>query len=353
MKANEIGLTFINLTENVEKQLISAQDDVEDIKAKFTKHEKKKNDLGQKVLSRQKRGPVLLAFGALTAVTDGAGLACSLGCIFGSGGVTDQNRKEFKFALFQLEENNKRWNEIKGKMNNEMFIIADEVKNVNSCKRKIIETKKNYSEVPDKAVTLILYNSRLMMACNQVLYSRDQMLHVQTNLTGSLSVLLIEIKSHRTTVFSYKYTILNSVITMFNKLIPMVLLPKTALEEILEAVVIWQTKAIERLLLAIATSLLLAYYDTKIFRHLDVQEDGKFFTLAIPFVTKPTVLNLLRAIPFPMPNEGTNLKNFIAITESTPKTAPLLHDEIDRCAGSSSFLFAIIASRRKLLMTHA
>ena len=59
---------------------------------------RKKNDLGQKILSRKKRGPVLLAFGALTAVTDGAGIACSLGCIFGSGGVTDQNRKKINFA---------------------------------------------------------------------------------------------------------------------------------------------------------------------------------------------------------------------------------------------------------------
>ena len=39
----------------------------------------------------------------------------------------------------------------------------------------------------------------------------------------------------------------------------MTLLSKTAFEEILEAVVIWQTKAIERLLLTIPTNLLLGY----------------------------------------------------------------------------------------------
>ena len=56
---------------------------------KFTKHFEK-NDLGQKTLSRQKRGPAMLAFGALTAVTAGAGIACSLGSIFGSCGGTNQ-----------------------------------------------------------------------------------------------------------------------------------------------------------------------------------------------------------------------------------------------------------------------
>ena len=85
-----------------------------------------------------------------------------------------------------------------------------------------------------------------------------------------------------------------------------------------------------------------------------------FFTLAIPFVTGPTVLNLHRVIPFPLPNEGTDgyalqyaiELGYFAIAESTSKTALLLHDEIDRCIGPGSFLFAIMASRLKLLMTH-
>ena len=151
-------------------------------------------------------------------------------------------------------------------MNDKMFIIADQLKDVNNCQRKLIETQKNHSEVLNKAVSLIRNNSRELMACNQLFYARYQMLQVQTNLIGSLSALLNEIKSYRTAVFSYKLTILNSVMTMVNKLIPMALLPRTALEEILEAVVIWQTKTNERLSLAIPTNQLLTYYETKILK---------------------------------------------------------------------------------------
>ena len=79
MKTNESGLTFTNLIDHVEKQLIAAQNDVEDIKEQIYKTLKEKNDLGQKTLSGQKRGPAMLAFGALTGVTAGAGIACSLG----------------------------------------------------------------------------------------------------------------------------------------------------------------------------------------------------------------------------------------------------------------------------------
>ena len=93
MKTNESDLTFTNLIEHVEKQLIAAQNDFEDIKDQIYKTLNEKNELGQKTLSRQKRGPAMLAFGGLTAVFAGAGIACSLGSIFGSCGGTDQKRR--------------------------------------------------------------------------------------------------------------------------------------------------------------------------------------------------------------------------------------------------------------------
>ena len=74
-----------------------------------------------------------------------------------------------------------------------------------------------------------------------------------------------------------------------------------------------------------------------------------FFTLAIPFVTGATALNLYRAIPVPMPNEGTDGyasqyamdSDFIAIAESTHKIDLLSQDEIDRCVGTISFSVCI------------
>ena len=63
-------------------------------------------------------------------------------------------------------------------------------------------------------------------------------------------------------------------------------------------------------------------------------EDGMFFTLAIPFVTEATALNLYRAIPVPLPNEGTDgysaqyaiESDLIATAESTHKIALLSQD---------------------------
>ena len=49
--------------------------------------------------------------------------------------------KDIDYALTEVEENNKRWIEVKGKMNDKMFIIAEQLKDVKNCQRKIIETQ--------------------------------------------------------------------------------------------------------------------------------------------------------------------------------------------------------------------
>ena len=55
---------------------------------------------------------------------------------------------------------------------------------------------------------------------------------------------------YRVAIYSYKLTILNSVMIMVNKLIPMALLPRSDLEEILRDVNQWQSDTNERLSLA-------------------------------------------------------------------------------------------------------
>ena len=199
-----------------------------------------------------------------------------------------------------------------------------------------------------KAVDIIQNNSRALMACSQLFYARDQMLQVQASLLGSFSALLNELKMYRVAIYSYKVTILNSVMIMVNKLIPMALLPRSDLEEILRDINHWQSDTNERLSLALPITQILTCYETKILRNVDIFDDGMYFTLVIPFVTAATVLNLYKAIPIPMPNDGTdgrasqyaNESDFIAVS-SPQKIASLSQDEINRCVGSRSFSVCI------------
>ena len=85
-------------------------------------------------------------------------------------------------------------------------------------------------------------------------------------------------------------------------------------------------------------------------RNVDIVDNGMYFTLAIPFVTAATVLNLYQAVLIPMPYDGTDghasqyaiESDFIAVS-STQKIALLSKDEINRCVGSSSFSVCVNA----------
>ena len=151
---------------------------------------------------------------------------------------------------------------------------------------------------------------------------------------------------YRVAIYSYKLTILNSVKIMVNKLIPMALLAISDFEEILRLTFTDYTS--ERLSLTIPITQILTYFETKKLRNVDISDNGMSFTLAISFVTAATVLNLHKAIPIPMPIDGTDghasqyaiESDFIAVS-FTQKIALLSQDDIKRGVGSSSFSVCI------------
>ena len=162
------------------------------------------------------------------------------------------------------------------------------------------------------------------------------MLQVQASILGSFSVLLNEIKLYPVAIYSYKLTILNSVMIMVNKWILMALLPRSDLEEILRDVNHSQSDTNERLSLAIPITQILAYYETKIMGSVDIVDDAMYFTLAISFVTAPTVFILYKAVPIAMPNNGTDghasqyfIESDFRAVSSTQRIAFRSQDEIN------------------------
>ena len=64
---------------------------------------------------RSKRGAGLIAFGALTALAAGAGIACTLWSMFGSCGGSSHSQEGIGYALQELEENKYGWTEVNSK----------------------------------------------------------------------------------------------------------------------------------------------------------------------------------------------------------------------------------------------
>ena len=340
MNTNESSLNFDYLSGFVDKQLQLARQDLQDLRTDISET-LMRNDSHE----RNRRGVPLIAFGALTAFTAGAGIECSIGSIFGACCGSTKNRDDIDFALQKLEENENLWIEVQSKLNDKFYIVASQLKDVKQTQKQIIQTQKQQASTLNKAIDVINSNSRKLMACTQYFYARDKKLKLQTNLASSLLALNKEIKSYRIATYSYKLTILNSIMTMVNKFIPMALVPKQISDKILQSLATQQTKEDDRLTLAIPPSQILTYYETKLLTNVVVEDYGMIFCLAVPFASGPTALNLYRAITIPMPTNDTDgyasqyetEADYIAIAESTRRIALLSQPEIDSCIGSSSF----------------
>ena len=298
---------------------------------------------------RNKRGLPIVAFGALTAATAGAGITCSLGSIFGMCGKSSSNREDIDFALNQLELNKQEWIEVTTKVNNKFFIVGSKMKEVRKIQYQINETQRNHTTILSDAIKLINEKTRKLMARPQYFYARDQMLQLKTILVSSLLAINNEIKAYRVATYSYKLNLLNSVMAMVNKVIPMSLLPRSVLLEILQKVALHQVQEADCLTFAIPTQNILTYYETKIPTNVIVDPAGLLFKLAIPFAPGSTALNLYRATAIPIPNGGSDgyasqydlESEYIPIAETNNRTALLSQPEIDNCVGSSSFSVCI------------
>ena len=280
MNTKKSSLNFDYLTGFVDKQLQLARQDLQDLRTDISET-LMRNDSHE----RNRRGVPLIAFEALTAVTAGAGIACSIGRIFGACGGSTKNRDDIDFALQKLEENENLWIQVQSKLNDKFYIVASQFKDLKQTQKQIIQTQKQQASTLNKAIDVINSNSRKLMACIQYFYARDQKLKLLTNLSSSLLAINNEIKSYRIATYSYKLTTLNSIMTMVNKFIPMALVPKQILDKILQSLATQQTKEDDRLTLAIPPSQILTYYETKLLTNVVVEDYGMIFRLTYPFAS--------------------------------------------------------------------
>ena len=108
------------------------------------------------------------------------------------------------------------------------------MKDIQKTQSLLTETQENHSIILNNAIKLLKEKTRRLMACNQYFYAQDRLLPVQTNLAALLLAINNEIKAYRVAVYAYKLNLLNSVMSMVNKVIKMSLQPRSMLLDILQ-----------------------------------------------------------------------------------------------------------------------
>ena len=121
-----------------------------------------------------------------------------------------------------------------------------------------------------------------------------------------------------------------------NQLLPMSLVPREQLHEILTIVHLQQNGQQDRLSLAVPIQEILSYYETNLVTQVEATDAGLILTLAIPMASKSTVMNVLHGIPIPMPDGDTDKAlvwrleaKYMAVSDDGEELAFIDEDELD------------------------
>ena len=153
------------------------------------------------------------------------------------------------------------------------------------------------------------------------------------------------VKSYRSALFVFRMNILNSIPVLLKGHLPMSLIPMESLIAIVCSVSLRQSKAEDRLTLAIPTSVLLSYYDSRLPADAITVSEGLLLTLNIPLAWQQTVFSLFEAklIPMPFPDDPQTALTwnieapYLALSENKLEWSDLSEEQFEHCLGSSKY----------------
>ena len=159
-----------------------------------------------------------------------------------------------------------------------------------------------------------------------------------------LLTLYTDIKSYRAALYSFRINVINAILTLLDKRLPISLVLRKSLIKVLDAVHDSQKNVPDRLTLAIPMTDILSYYDAKLVQVISTVEDGLLLTLAIPLDSSQTVFEVYRANVIPMPQKDSvdDLQwviegEYLAISEGQMETTVLTRSQYDNCLRSPRY----------------
>ena len=140
-----------------------------------------------------------------------------------------------------------------------------------------------------------------MRNCDQLLYTQQQVNFNFDTTSSLLSLSYSTVESHGAALFAFQMNIMNANPSLLSKYVPMSLLPKESLEQILKVFDDSQEKSDNRITLAIPKKKLLAYYESRLLLDVLTLDDNLLMTMAIPFASRQTAFTLYKAVVVPLP----------------------------------------------------
>ena len=188
-------------------------------------------------------------------------------------------------------------------------------------------------------------NFHILRDCDQLLFANQQLNFNFDTVSSLLSMIHASVKSYRSALLAFRMNILYSIPVLLKGHFPMSLIPIESLLVIMDSVSLRQSKAEDRLTLAIPASDLLSYYDSRLLADAITISEGLLLTLNIPPASQQTLFTLFGAklLPKPFPDDHQTALTwnieapYSALSENKLESSVLSEEQFEHCLGSSKY----------------
>ena len=224
------------------------------------------------------------------------------------------------------------------------FLVENEMASLNPIQSEMAATQDKNWVIIREQLAIYEQNFHILRGCDQLLFANQQLNSNFDTVSSLPSMIHASVKSYRYALFAFRMNILIAIPVLLRGHLPMSLIPMVSLLAFVDSVSLRQSKAEDRLTLAIPASDLLSH-DSRLLADAITVSEGLLLTLDIPFASQQTVLTLFEAKPVPMPFLDDsqmaltwNIEApYLALSENKLESSVLSEDQFEHCLGSSKY----------------
>ena len=132
-----------------------------------------------------------------------------------------------------------------------MCSLHNDISQLKASQRQIIHNQQQIWSATRQLANKLQSTMRVMAICTEFLYRRTQLNLLRNTLTSRLQQLLSSLQSYRIALWTYRLAILDAIPSLADGLLPMSLVPRTVLLQILDDVNAHQARQSQHLSLAL------------------------------------------------------------------------------------------------------
>ena len=275
------------LLHQVENEVTLAEKELEALRI-YTSSFLNTEDATAQARNRKPRAAPLAIMALASVGLLGSGIAlgsgsCGLRGIFGScHDRAKQNAQNIEKLAEFTESPTQDVFKLRNEVNDKFFMVTTELEALKSVQKEMLEVQNRNWRIIEEHFEVLQHNIHVLRDCDQLLFSRQQIIFNYDTISSLLALTFANIKSYRGALYTYKINMMNSIQPLLNNYLPMSLVPRQALLAILDDVASEQWRKSDRLSLAIPMDEIIAYYESQLLRDVLVVEQGIIMRIAIP-----------------------------------------------------------------------